>query len=371
MDFSYFLPPLIVSAISASLATVIVIIDKIVNNYGEVKININAKKEVPVQGGNNLLLSLSENKIFLPSACGGRGSCGACKTKVLSDVGPVLPTETPYLTKDEIDDQIRLSCQIKVKSDLQIEIPEELFNIKELFGTVEKIVDLTHDIKEVLIKLEDENVQFKSGQYAQLEIPKYDKIKKPTQRAYSISSTPLNDKYIEFIIRLVPGGIVTTYVHNHLKEGERVKVVGPFGDFMISETDATMVWVAGGSGMAPFKSMVYDLIDKKITHRDIWYFFGARTEKDLFYMKELKEVEKKFPNFHFVPALSEPEPGTGWKGSTGLITDVLDEFMKNKIDDSKGLEGYLCGSPGMIDACIKVMTANKITEEKIYYDKFA
>ncbi|MBN1498656.1 MAG: 2Fe-2S iron-sulfur cluster binding domain-containing protein [Spirochaetes bacterium] len=369
---SYLTAPVIVASLSGILAALITVIDRIVNNYGEVQININSgKRIIPVKGGNNLLLSLSENKIYLPSACGGRGSCGACKAKVVSDAGPLLPTEMPYLSRQEIDGRIRLSCQVKVKSDIDIEVPEELFNIKRFSGVVERITDLTHDIKEVFIKFDDDTIDFSAGQYAQLEVPPYAKIKESTQRAYSISSNPSLKNGIEFIIRLVPAGIVTTYVHNFLKIGEKVKAVGPFGDFEIRQTEATMVWVAGGSGMAPFKSMIYDLKEKNATGRPIWYFFGARSLKDLFYLEEMKNIEKEFPDFHFIPALSEPLPEDNWKGETGLITDVLRKYMKNEIGNAKEREGYLCGSPGMIDACVNVMTSEGIAQDKIYYDKFA
>ena len=368
----YITAPLIIGLITAVLAAFISIIDRIVNNYGDVKININnGKKELTVKGGSPLLHLLSSEKIFLPSACGGRGSCGACKCKVTSDVGPHLPTEIPYLEKDEIAQNIRLSCQIKVKKDISIEIPESLFNVKEFNARVEKITDITHDIKEVLMDIGDEEIVFEAGMYVQLVIPPYGKIKGTTQRAYSMSSRPSDKHHIELLVRLVPGGIATSYVHENLKEGEDIKVIGPFGDFKRSDTSAAMICVAGGSGMAPFKSILYDMFENGDTDRAVWYFFGARTEKDIFYLDELNELDKKWENFHFVPALSEPMEGGGWKGETGIITDVLDIYLKRKVGPDVEKEGYLCGSPGMINACNKVMTDNGIPLEKIYYDKFA
>ena len=368
----YITAPLIIGLITAVLAAFISIIDRIVNNYGDVKININnGKKELTVKGGSPLLHLLSSEKIFLPSACGGRGSCGACKCKVTSDVGPHLPTEVPYLEKDEIAQNIRLSCQIKVKKDISIEIPEALFNVKEFNARIEKITDITHDIKEVLMDIGDEEIVFEAGMYVQLVIPPYGKIKGTTQRAYSMSSRPSDKHHIELLVRLVPGGIATSYVHENLKEGEEIKVIGPFGDFKRSDTSAAMICVAGGSGMAPFKSILYDMFENGDTDRAVWYFFGARTEKDIFYLDELNELDKKWENFHFVPALSEPMEGGGWKGETGIITDVLDIYLKRKVGPDVEKEGYLCGSPGMINACNKVMTDNGIPLEKIYYDKFA
>ena len=373
MDFTIIQNTLIVSGIGAALAALISIVDLFVNNYGEVDIDINeGKKILKVKGGSPLLFTLSDQGIFIPSACGGRGSCAMCKITIKSDVGPILPTELPYLNDEEKKDGIRLSCQVKVKKDIKINIPDELFNVRKYQCTIESIKDLTHDIKEVKIALPGkEEINFTAGQYMQFEAPPYDKIKEATQRAYSISSMPKDNKSVELIIRLVPGGIVTTYVFEKLQEKQKINIVGPFGEFQRKETKADMICVAGGSGMAPIKSIINDMLDKNITDRNVWYFFGARSVKDLFYLKEFEEIEKKAKNIKFIPALSEPAPDDNWKGATGLITDVLDKYFKTKIDKNSDKEGYLCGSPGMIDACIKVMTANGIPEDKIYYDKFA
>lgn len=366
------LGPLVTSGVAAVMALFIAIIDKIVNNYGEVKIDVNnGQKVFTVLGGSHLLGLLASQKVFVPSACGGRGSCGACKVKVLSDVGPHLPTETPYMTKEEMEENVRLSCQIKLKKDIEIELPEELFNVKMFSSTVEKIRDLTYDVKEVLFRL-DEPISFVSGQYVQIVVPPYAKIRESTQRAYSMSSRPMDSGHVELLVRLVPGGIATTWVHNHLKEGMKVDLVGPFGDFCVHDTPATMLCVAGGSGMAPFKSIFYDMKEKNsFPEKEIWYFFGARTTKDMFYVDELRQLAKEWPRFHFVPALSEPHPDESWDGETGLITAVLDKYIKTKVNKEKGMEGYLCGSPGMINACIDVMTKNGIQDSEIYFDKFA
>ncbi len=369
---SFFIAPLIIALISAVLAALIALVDGVVNNYGDCKIDINeGTRELTVKGGDALLGLLASEGIFLPSACGGRGSCGACKCQIVTDVGPHLPTETPYLTEAEMTEGIHLSCQVKVKKDLSIRIPEELFNVKQFKAKVLSIRDLTYDIKEVLFDLGEDDITFKAGMYVQLVIPPYDKVKGTTQRAYSMSSRPLDNHKVEVLVRLVPGGIATTYVHEHLNEGQSMELVGPFGEFRRSETDAAMICVAGGSGMAPFKSIIHEMIDNNVTNRDLWYFFGARSLKDMFYMDELRALEREHPWFHFVPALSEPAPEDEWTGEIGLITDVLDRFIKEKIGVETEMEGYLCGSPGMINACNNVMTSNGIALEKIFYDKFA
>lgn len=370
---AYLMGPLVVAGISTILAFFIALLDSLLNNYGELKISINGgKKELLVKGGSPLLGTLADAGIFVPSACGGRGSCGACKCKVKTDVGPHLPTEIPYMSPKEIAENIRLSCQIKVRKDLEIELPEEFFSIKKFKTKVEKITNLTYDIREILFAIEDQEIEFDAGQYVQLVVPPYGEIGESVQRAYSMSSKPSDKKHVELLVRLVPGGIATTWVHKYLKEGTPVELVGPFGEFHIHDTPATMICVAGGSGMAPIKSMLYYMNETgAFPEKEIWYFFGARTTKDMFYLDELAELSAKWPRFHFIPALSEPKPEENWTKDVGLITDVLDKYLRERVDISKGLEGYLCGSPGMINACINVMKKNRMTEDKIYFDKFS
>lgn len=363
----------LVAGIGTVLAAIIAVVDLFVNNYGEVDININSgKKILKVKGGSNLLNTLSKSGIFVPSACGGRGSCGACKVKITSDVGPILPTEKPYMSVDEIKNNIRLSCQIKVKNNIEIQLPERLFNIKKFKGTLEKLTDLTYDIKELRIKLDTpDEISFQAGQYVQLVVPPYDKIKNSTQRAYSISSSPSDKNYLELIIRLVPNGIATTYVHKHLKENDKIEFVGPFGEFIRQDTKADMICAAGGSGMAPIKSIIEDMINSNIMNRNIWYFFGANSLRDLYFKEMFEEIEKKYNNFHFIPSLSAPQENDNWAGESGIITNVIDKYLKTIIPSETEKEGYLCGSPGMIDACKKVFTSNNIDKNRIYYDKFA
>ncbi len=358
----------IISLISVFLALLMVIADATIGNYGTVKISINdGSKELEVQGGQPLLKALNQEGVFIPSACGGRGSCGLCKVKVVSGGGQYLPTELPWISDEEKKQQVRLSCQFKVKTDIAIVIPEELFLVKEFKTQVESIRDLTHDIKEVRLKLLDPSeITLKAGQYIQFEVPEYEKTDEKVYRAYSIASSPDDNKHIELEIRLVPNGICTTYVHKHLKEGDAVTINGPYGDFYLRDSDNPIIFIAGGSGMAPIKSILLDM-EKKGNNRKASYFFGARSKRDLFLLDELKALEEKMPNFTFVPALSEPLEEDAWKGETGLITDVV---RKNVKEGSK-CEAYLCGSPGMINACIEVLTELGVLTENIFYDKFS
>lgn len=357
----------IISLIAVFLALLMVIADATVGNYGEVKININDSKELTVQGGQPLLKALSQEGVFIPSACGGRGSCGLCKVKVVSGGGNYLPTELPWISPEERKEQVRLSCQFKVKNDVSIRIPEELFSVKQFITKVESLRNLTHDIKEVRLKLIDpKKIEMKAGQFIQFQVPEYELTDEAVYRAYSMASVPSDDTHIELEIRLVPNGICTTYVHKHLKEGETVVVNGPYGDFFLRDTDRDIICIAGGSGMAPIKSIVLDMAERK-SKRNVQYFFGARSARDLFLLDEMKELQVTMPSFTFVPALSEPLPEDKWEGEVGLITDVVRRGVQNASES----EAYLCGSPGMIDACIKVLRELGVPDERIYYDKFS
>jgi Na+-transporting NADH:ubiquinone oxidoreductase subunit F len=354
------------TGISIFLSILMVIADATIGNYGEVTITINDDKEFTVEGGKPLLGTLAAEEVFIPSACGGRGSCGLCKVKVVEGAGQYLPTELPWISEEERKKNIRLSCQLKVKQDFKIEIPEELFNVKQFSAQVKRVRDLTHDIKEITLKLNDPpEIDMSAGQYIQLEVPEYELTDDPVYRAYSVAGVPSDKKHIELEIRYVPDGIATTYVHKYLEEGEEVIFNGPYGDFFLRDTEREIVCIAGGSGMAPIKSILLDMAEKGIG-RKTRYFFGARSKKDLFLTDEMQDLEKRLPNFQFIPALSDPEEGDKWEGETGLITDVLDRYMES----GENVEAYLCGSPGMIDACIKVLTDNGVPEELIYYDKF-
>jgi Na+-transporting NADH:ubiquinone oxidoreductase subunit F len=366
MFFSVLIAVTVVSSIGAGLAAVLTVSEYFLANYGPCQITINDERELTVQGGKDLLSMLTAEKIFIPSACGGRATCGLCKLKVLEGAGTLLPTEEPFLSKQEKESNVRLSCQVKVRNNLKIEIPRELFAIREYTCKCAEIVNLTNDIKQFRFELlEPKTIDYVPGQYIQLLTPVYKKSSEEVYRAYSISSDPADKNNIELIIRLVPGGICTTYCFEYLKVGDEVKINGPHGNFRLSNTDAPIVFIAGGSGMAPIKCMLHQMKNEGIKRKAI-YYFGANTLKDMFLMELMKTFEQELADFRFVPAMAKPQHGEKWDGQVGLVTEVLQRDLKNASE----YEAYLCGSPGMIDASIKVLNELGISNDKIFYDKF-
>lgn len=356
-----------ISLISVGLAVIIMVAEFFLNNYGECEIDINeGEKVLKVAGGSSLLSTLSSQKIFIPSACGGKATCGMCKVRVVSGAGSVLPTEAPYLSPKELELGYRLSCQVKVKNNIKILVPEELFSVREFQTTLMSLTQLTHDIKGLRLKLAaTEQIKFKAGQYVQLYSRPYGKVKETVYRAYSIASPPFEDGHVDLIVRQVPDGICTTYVHTALKEDDPVKVSGPFGEFYLRGNCRELVMIAGGSGLAPIHSIILDVLKRKLDLK-MTFFFGAVTKKDLYYLDVLADLAANNPSFRFVPALSKPDPADGWTGETGLITEVVDRYVPDAVER----EAYLCGSPGMINACINVLTKKGFPENKIFYDKF-
>lgn len=355
--------PIILVGFLLFITVLLILADKLLGGGGEKVITINEKTEIPVTSDDTLLNTLSNQKIFIPSACGGKATCGFCKFKLIEGGGEIKPTEEPFLSPKEKEEGIRLSCQVKVRGNMKIEIPESLLSAKEYHTKVVKIQDLTHDIKLVRFQLIKPNtMEFKPGQYAQLKVPGIEII-----RAYSIASDPKVTDSIEMIIRLVPKGQATTFVHKALIEGDKIILTGPYGDFYLQEdSDKDIICIAGGSGKAPIRSILTVLKDQGMP-RKVKYFFGAKTKKDLYFTEEFEALEKEFPNFKYYPALSEPLPEDDWQGEVGLVTQVVDRHT-NDLSQS---EAYLCGSPGMIDACIKVLEKHNIQSENVYYDKFS
>lgn len=354
------------TGISAIFALLLTIADRTIGNYGEVQLTINDDKQFTVEGGSTLLSTLIEEKIFIPSACGGKGTCGYCKVQVHEGGGPTLATELPFLTEEEMKEDVRLSCQCKVKSDIKIEIPEELFNVKEFDATVEEIVDLTSVIKLIRIKLpEGEEVNFKAGQYVQLKAPLYEGNDEEVYRAYSIASSPSDKTHIELVIGYVPEGVATTYVHHHLNVGDDVNINGPYGDFYYQDNDREMILVAVGTGVAPILSILNHMKENNVQRKAIFYF-GAKTPEDLFMLDYFKELEETLYDFKFVPCLSRTSEEHNWEGFKGRVNNAIDEY----ITDPDNKEAYLCGNEPMINSVVESLTKKGVSEELIYFDKF-
>jgi len=366
MILAIFIAVVVVSSVGAALAALLVVSERFFANYGPCQITINDDREFTVQGGKDLLSILTAEKLFIPSACGGRGTCGLCKIKVVEGAGPLLPTEEPYLEKDERESDVRLACQVKVRNDIKAEIPEELLAVREYKSKCTEIVDLTHDMKQFRFELtEPKTIKYTPGQYIQLLTPPYEKSKEEVYRAYSISSDPADESVVELIIRLVPGGICTTYCFEYLKEGDEVTFNGPYGEFHLSDTDAPIVFIAGGSGMAPIKCILHHM-KNTANERKATYYFGANKVEELCLVDLMKQFEEELENFEFVPVVVGSEDGERWEGEKGLVTDAVRRNVKNAPET----EAYLCGSPGMIDASIAVLKELGMQDEAIFYDKF-
>jgi len=347
------------------LAVGLAVAERLLVDYGICKIDINAgERPLEVEGGQTLLSALYANQIFIPSACGGQGTCGHCKIKVLSGGGPVLPTELPYLNRKQIRSGLRLACQVKVRQDIQVEIPEDLLNVKLFTSKVVSTRSLTHNIKEIRLELIDPpQIQHRPGQYVQVQAPSPDG---PVFRAYSISSPVYEPNVVELVVMLVPGGIGSTYLHTR-NVGDEVIFTGPYGEFRLSEDpNKEIICVGGGCGMAPMRNIIYTLYDRW-PDRSCWLFFGCRTTKDIIYFEDFQELAKKHPNFHPIYALSdELGPDEKWDGETGFIHLAVDKYL----EPGANRQAFLCGPPPMIEAVTKVLEDKGLSERDIFYDKF-
>ena len=379
---------------------------------GEVDIDINeGEKILKTEMGDSLLSTLSNNQVFLPSACGGGGTCGMCKCRVLEGGGSILPTETGFFSRREQQEQWRLACQVKVKDNLKIQIPEEILGIKKWECEVVSNHNVASFIKEFVVKLpEGEQLKFKSGSYIQIDVPKievdfkdmnvddrfkseWDKFKlwglhmsnpEPTYRAYSMANHPAEGNIIMLNIRIatppfdkqkgdwmkVNPGVCSSYIFS-LKPGDKITISGPFGDFHILDTDREMLYIGGGAGMAPLRSHLMHLFHTlKTTDRKISYWYGARSKNEIFYEEDFRAIEKEFPNFSFHIALSEPRPEDNWTGYTGFIHQViLDNYLINH-EAPEDIEYYMCG-PGPMANAVKVMLDNLgVPKEMLMFDDF-
>jgi Na+-transporting NADH:ubiquinone oxidoreductase subunit F len=379
---------------------------------GEVKLTINeGEKELIVSPGDTVLTTLSNNKIFLPSACGGGGTCGMCKCRITSGGGEILPTEVSFFTRKQQQTQWRLGCQVKVKEDLDIEVPEEVLGIKKWETEVVSNHNVATFIKEFVVKLpEGEHLKFKSGGYIQIDIPPcevdfskdidvekeyhedWDSLKiwdlkmkndENTFRAYSMANHPAEGNIIMLNIRIatppwdrskgtfmpVNPGVCSSYIFSR-KPGDKVTISGPYGEFFIKETQNEIVFIGGGAGMAPMRSHIFHLFHTEKTTRKVSFWYGARSLREVFYEEEFRAIEKEFQNFTFNLALSEPKPEDNWTGYTGFIHKVLLDNYLGKHEAPEDIEYYLCGPPMMNSAVSNMLDNLGVPEENIAFDDF-
>jgi Na+-transporting NADH:ubiquinone oxidoreductase subunit F len=379
---------------------------------GSVKIKINeGEKNMEVEPGSTLLSTLSNNGIFLPSACGGGGTCGMCKCQVTDGGGSILPTETGFFTRKEQQNDWRLGCQVKVRQDMDIVVPDEVMGIRKWECEVVSNHNVATFIKEFVVRLpEGESLNFKSGGYIQIDVPKYecdfgkdieveekyrdewDKFKlwdlniknnTETYRAYSMANHPAEGNIVMLNIRIatppwdrqkntwanVQPGICSSYIFSR-KPGDKVTISGPYGEFFIQETNNEMLYIGGGAGMAPLRSHLFHLFHTLKTGRKVSYWYGARSVREIFYEDHFRAIEKEFPNFKFTIALSEPQPEDNWTGSKGFIHQVIyDNYLKHH-EAPEDIEYYMCGPGPMTNAVNKMLYDLGVEKENIHFDDF-
>jgi Na+-transporting NADH:ubiquinone oxidoreductase subunit F len=378
---------------------------------GRVNININDDKELEVDPGSSLLTTLAVNGIFLPSACGGGGTCAMCRCQVLEGGGSILPTETGYFTRKEQQNHWRLGCQVKVREPLKIQVDPHIFGIKKWECEVVSNRNVATFIKEFVVRLpEGEHLDFKSGGYIQVDVPtcevdygkdiniedeyrdEWDKFKmwdlkmknpEPVFRAYSMANQPAENNIIMLNIRIatppfdrktggfmkVNPGICSSYIFSR-KPGDKVMISGPYGEFFIKNTSREMMFIGGGAGMAPMRSHIFDQFRTKHTDRKATFWYGGRSLRELFYVDEFKAIEKNSPNFKFNIALSEPKKEDNWTGYTGFIHQVIiDNYLKNHPEPEE-IEYYICGPPMMNQAVLKMLDDYGVPQDMIAFDDF-
>jgi len=321
--------------------------------------------------GQSLLEALFKKGIYLPSSCGGRALCGMCKVRVAKKALDYSEKELRLISSSEKEEGVHLSCQLAITVPLSIYLSPSILKIKRYKTRVSAIKDLTGDIKEIKLRiLGKKQLVFKAGQFCQLIIPPYAENRTETRRAYSLANSPAKGQELEFVVRRVSQGVASTYLHDRLKVGQTLELLGPMGDFELHEDEeAKMICIGGGSGVPPLKSLVLDMFEQGKRKQAIWFFFGAVSKKDLFYLDFFYELEKKWPIFHFIPALSAPLPQDKWEGEKGLITEVVERYLLNTIGRDR-VEIYLCGSMGMINSALNLVKRQGLDPERVYYDKF-
>ena len=390
------------------LVSIISYAEKKLLPQGDVNILVNNDKDkmLTVKPGGTLLSALSAQSIFLPSACGGGGTCAMCKCQVFDGGGDILPTELSHISRSESKDSWRLGCQVKVRSDMDIKIPDEIFSIKKWECTVKSNRSVATFIKELVLELpKDELINFKSGGYIQIDIPKYkhsysefdiedeyredwDKFKmwdlvaenqnEGVFRAYSMANHPAENNMVMLNVRIAhppprqwdaPPGVASSYIYN-LKPGDKAVVSGPYGEFFIKDTDREMVYIGGGAGMAPMRSHLFHLFQTLKTGRKVSFWYGARSLREMFYDSHFKKISEKYPNFKYHVALSDPLPEDNWEGYTGFIHQVLHDNYLDKHEDPTEIEYYICGPPMMLSACNTMLDSLGVEPDMIDFDDF-
>ena len=367
-------------------------------------INDDPDKSIQASTGTTLLTALTGNSILLPSACGGKGSCGLCKCKVEEGGRDILPTELAHLSRNEKLDQIRLSCQLKVKEDMRIRIPDEIFNIQKYGATVVGNDNVASFIKELRLKLDPgEKMDFITGSYVQIDIPEYEReyreihvgetykkvwdrfdfwglkarTDEPVYRAYSMANTPDEDE-MRFTIRIatpppgmpeIPPGVASSYLFT-LNPGDRVTLSGPYGDFFVKDSGREMCFIGGGAGMAPMRAHIFYQLLSVNTPRKMTFWYGARSKVEMFYDEEFRKLQEDFDNFSYYVALSEPQPEDNWDGPTGFIHQVLFEDYLKDHEDPTEIEYYLCGPPMMLKAVREMLDSLGVEPEMVAFDDF-
>ncbi len=372
---------------------------------GDVEILINDEKKIQVPAGSKLLTALADNGLFVSSACGGGGTCGQCKVKIHTGGGEILPTELSHITKREAAEGERLSCQVSVKHNMSIEVEDDVFGVKKWECTVKSNNNVATFIKELVLELPaGEEINYRAGGYIQIECPSHiakysdfdvqekfredwdkfnlwryvSEVKEPALRAYSMASYP-EEKEIMLNVRIatppprapdnVPPGIMSSYIFS-LKPGDKCIVSGPYGEFFAKETNAEMVFVGGGAGMAPMRSHIFDQLRRLKSKRKMTFWYGARSKREMFYVEDFDMLARENDNFEWHVALSDPLPDDNWDGYTGFIHNVLfEEFIKNH-PAPEDCEFYMCGPPIMNTSVINMLLENGVEPENIMLDDF-
>lgn len=395
------------------LVAALMVAKKMLVAEGEVTLHVNGDpdKDLKVAPGQSLLSALSSQKVFIPSACGGGGTCGQCRVQVKDGGGDVLPTELGHLSMKQRKEHWRLGCQVKVKSDMELEIEESIFGIKKFQCIVKSNVNVATFIKELVLEIQGPPMDYKPGGYIQIDIPPYEltysefdveeeyrddwdkfdmwSIKASNDeadfyRAYSMASYPAERGLVMLNVRVatppwdraaggfrrdIPAGRASSYIFN-LKPGDEVTVSGPYGEFFINETEREMVYIGGGAGMAPLRSHIYHLFHTVGTGRKVSYWYGARSKREMFYWDELIQLEKDHPNFSLHIALSDAMPEDNWDGPTGFIHQVLHDEYLAKHEEPEECEFYICGPPLMFKAVREMLSDIGVPEENVRFDDF-